>query len=227
MSRTGYLVVGALIFALAAAGVLVWTNYIDLSGKPSVAPADTVPVSTPTSQPSSREAQLVTQMNEAAAGGGFVASFLEADVRKWQIGQGHRLERFSLDPSGPVFARLTSSTPLDKVSVEWPSLGLSMALPVEFANLANGRTVEIGFIARSAQSNGSPELSVIYATQQAGNSLWRAIELKPTFEAYKFTFDVPKVDSGYINGPIVVFHSDATGNGRAVEMIGAYVKLVP
>lgn len=226
MSRTGYLVVGALIFALAAAGVLVWTNNIDLSGEPHTVPGNNLPT-TPTTAPPSREAQLVTAMNEAAAGGGFAASFLEEDVRKWQIGPGHRLERFSLDPSGPVFARLTSSGTLDKASVEWASLGLSMALPVEFANLANGRTVEVGFIARSAQSNGSPDLSVIYATQQAGNSLWRTIELKPNFEAFKFTFDVPKVESGYVNGPIVVFHSDAAGSGRAVEMIGSYVKLVP
>jgi len=222
MSRTGLLVVVALIFALAAAGVLVWTNALNISGQPSVAQNATAPATT---APPSRESQLVTLMNQSAAGGGFAASFLEADVRKWQIAPGHRLERFSLDPSGPVFSRLTSSVALDKESVQWSSLGLSMALPVEFANAANGQKVEIGFIARSAQSNGSPELSVIYATQQAGNSLWRAIQLKPTFEAFKFTFDVPKVETGYVNGPIVVFHSDAAGSGRAVEMIGAYVKL--
>lgn len=227
MSRTGYLVVGALIFALAAAGVLVWTNYIDLSGKPPVAAPKSAPASAPASQPPSREAQLVTAMNEAAAGGGFAASFMETDVRKWQIAPGHRLERFSLDPAGPVFARLTSGVALDKASVQWPSIGLSLTLPVGFAKLVNGRKVEVGFIARSAQSNGSPDLSVIYATRQAGNSLWRTFELKPNFEAYKFTYDVPSIESGYVNGPIVVFHSDAGGSGRAVEMIGAYVKLVP
>jgi len=222
MSRTGLLVVVALIFALAAAGVLVWTNALNISGQPSGAPSATAPSTT---APPSREAQLVTSMNQAAAGGGFAASFLETDVSKWQIAEGHRLERFSLASSGPVFARLTSSVALDRASVQWPSLGLSMALPVEFANLANGRTVEIGFIARAAQSNGSSELSVIYATQQAGNSLWQTVELKPNFEAYKFTYDVPRIETGYVNGPILVFHSDAAGGGKAVEMIGAYVKL--
>lgn len=225
MSRTGFLVVGALIFALAAAGVLVWTNAVDFSDKPPATTPSATTSPTASATHTSREAQLMTAMNEAAAGGGFVASFMEPDIGKWQIAPGHQLERFSLDPSGPVFSRVTSSAALDKASVEWPSLGLSMTLPLEFANVANGRKVEIGFVARSAQSNGSPELSVIYATRQAGNSLWRAVELKPTFEVYKFTYDVPQIEAGYVNGPIVVFHSDASGSGRAVEMIGAYVKL--
>src|SRR5262249_7776650 len=119
-----------------------------------------------------------------------------------------------------------SSSTLDKASVLWPSLGLSLTLPPEFANNVAGRKVEVGVIARSAQSNGSPEISVMYATRQAGNSGWQSIALQPNFEAYKFTYDVPNHEGGYTNGPMVVFHSDASGGGKAVEMIGAYIKIV-
>lgn len=224
MTRTT-LIIGALIFALAAAGVLVWTGVIDPSkttSTTSAPPADTAATVPPATL--SREAQLVNEMSAAAAGGGFAVSFVEADVRKWQLAEGQKLERFSLDAAGPVFARLTSPSALDKASVEWATLGLSLPLPVEFANMANGRKIEVGFVARAAQSNGSSEISAIYATQQAGNSGWQAITLKPSFEAYKFVYDVPRVDGGYTNGPIVVFHSDAAGSGRSIELIGAYVK---
>ena len=224
--RAGYLIVGALIFALAAAAVLIWTNQINLPGQPAAPPSATSVPST-TVAPPSHEAQLVTAMNEAAAGGGYVATFMEGDVGKWQIADGHKLERFSLGSNGPVFARFTSSTTLDKTSVQWPALGLSMTLPPEFANAVAGKKVEVGIIARAAQSNGSNELSVVYATRQSGNSGWQSIALQPNFEAYKITYDVPNREGGYTNGPMIVFHSDASGGGRAVEMIGAYLKVIP
>jgi hypothetical protein len=225
--RTSTLVIGALIFALAAAGVLVWTNQLNLPGQPE-APPSTPSAPSPTAPaPLSREAQLVTAMNEAAAAGGFAVSFKEGDVGKWKLADGHRLERFSLDAAGPVLARLSSSTPLEWTSNQWPTQGLSVLIPRQFAEMSNGRTVEIGFVARTAPVNGSPRITALYATQQAGNSQWKSIVLKPQFEMYKFTYAVPALDGGYTAEPIVVFHSDPAGAGHAVELIGAYVKLVP
>ena len=137
MTRTGNLIAGALAFALAAAGVLVWTDFLQLpkQGSAPLPSATTIPSN-------SNELRLVTAMTEAVAGGGFAASFLESDVRKWQIAEGHRIERFSLDAAGPAFARLTSSTPLDKASVLWSSLGLSLPMPLELANAANGSQID-------------------------------------------------------------------------------------
>ncbi len=222
MTRSGYLVAGALVFALAAAGVLVWTNFLDLSGENGFFPRAAAP-----SAPPSREAQLVKRMTEAVAEGGIAVSFVESDVRKWKVADGDRLEKFTLDSSGPVFARLTSSAALDKASIQWPSLGLSVGLPLEFTKLSNGRKIEVGFVARSAATNGSPAVSVVYATQQAGNSGWKSVNLQPQFEAYKFEYAVPSVPGGYTNPPVIVFHSDPSGSGRAVELIGLYVRPVP
>jgi hypothetical protein len=225
--RTGTLIIGALIFALAAAGVLVWTNVLKLPGQPE-APATVPSAPSPVaSAPLPREAQLVTAMNEAAAGGGIAISFKGEDVGKWKLANGHRLERFSLDAAGPVFARLSSSMPLEWTSNQWPTQGLSVLLPRQFAEASNGRTVEIGVIARTAPVNGSPRITALYATQQAGNSQWQSIVLKPQFEMYKFTYTVPSLEGGYAAEPILVFHSDPSGAGHAVEMIGAYVKLLP
>jgi hypothetical protein len=226
MGRGGTFIIGALVLALAAAGVLVWTGSLDPSlfaggsNVPSVPPMPSVP-----STPASREAQLVNAMNEAAAGGGFAASFLHTDAGKWKLADGHRLERFSLDPTGPTIARLTSSVALEWRSNQWPNQGLSVLLPKEFGQLANGRTIEIGVVARMAASNGSPHFTAVYATQQAGNSQWKSIVVKPQFEIHKFTYDVPAVETGYSSEPIVVITSDSAGQGRAVELIGIYVKL--
>jgi hypothetical protein len=221
MSRTGLFVMLALLIAAGAAAALFWTGV--LTGK-----VDEPPVVIPSSDlgSTSRDAQLVNEMRTAAVGGGYSASFSEQDVGKWQIAEGHKIERFSAGQSGSVFARLTSSGALDKSSVQWPTLGLSATLPVEFATATAGKKLEIGIIARSSQSNGSAALSVNFATRQAGNSGWQDIPLKPDFELFKFEYNVPVVETGYTNGPMIVLHSDATGSGNSAELIGIYVKVV-
>jgi len=222
--RAGTLIVGALIFALAAAAVLIWTNQISLPGQP---PAPTSAPATPSKPaPPSQEAQLVTAMNDVAAGGGFAATFQEQDLLKWQIADGNRLERFSLPTSDAAFARLTSSAVLDKASVSWPSLGLSAKLPVQFAQAANGKRIQVGLVARSAQTNGSPQVSIVFATQQAGNTGWRTFELGQQFQLFKFVYDIPPVEGGYTATPIIVVHSDEAGSGKAIELLGVYVKVV-
>lgn len=224
MQRSGLLVVIAMILVAAATGVLVWTNFFGqnkASDDAGQAPSTEVVPGT------SRESQLVNEMVSAASVDGYSATFSESDIGKWKIADGHKIERFGSGSTGAVFARLTSSAALDKASVAWPTLGLSATLPVEFANLASGRRVEIGFVARSSQSNGSSELSALYASRQAGNSGWQSFQLKPDFELYKFHYDVNPVEGGYTNGPMIVFHSDATGSGKSVEFLGMYVKALP
>lgn len=212
MSRTGFLVVGALIFALAAAGVLVWTNVLVIP-------------STPPSTPQTAEQKLMARIAERAAGGGVAVTFAEKDIKRWQLPTGHRLERFSLHDGEAVFARLTSEGPVDNEKPSWAERGLSIPLPVEFNNMTRGRRVEIGIVARSSQSNPSKALLAVYATQEAGNSGWQALGLKPAFELLTFTYDVPAVEA-YSNQPILVIHSDEEGMGKSVEILGAFVKLV-
>lgn len=211
MSRTGYLIVSALIFALAAAGVLVWTNTVQL------------PISM---SPQSAEKKLVDQMNEAVAGGGgYAVAFGQADVTKWQLGAGHRLERFSVEGGDAVFARLTSGAPLNKETWEWATQGLSTELPVQFNNQTNGKKIEIGIVARMSSANPSKTISVAYATQQAGNSGWQEIALSGDFALKTFTFDVPPLEPGsYTAKPILVIHADSSGGGAAAEILGVYVK---
>lgn len=212
MSRAGFLIL-AVVLALAAAGVLYWTK----SQQPSVS----TPLPT-----QSIESKLVAQMSDNAAGNGFAATFTDADAKKWQVGSGHQLERFTSDDGKNVVARLTSSTPIDFASFDWPTQGLSIVLPVEFAALANGKRIEVGFAARMPGANASEAISVIYATQQAGNSTWQQVQLGPTFALGRFTFDVPAVAEGYTKNPIIVFHSDGAGGGKSVELLGLYVKVV-
>lgn len=215
MSRTGSLIVGAFLFAAAAAGVLVWTNFLDLSGaKPRSSASQSDPLQT-----DSGEAEFMALINDAAARGGFAATF--ADSANWQVTEGHRLERFSLTKPNIVMARLSSAVPRrDDMLLQ----GLSIELPIDFAQRVNGKQIEIGVVARVPQSNGATEISLVYATRQAGNSGWRPLSLGPQFALHSFKFDVPKVDLGYTAQPIVVMHADSAGQGRAVEMLGIYVK---
>ncbi len=201
----------AVVLALVAAGVLATTNFFG--------------VDLPFFRPS--EQQLVTRMTEAAAGGGYAVTFVEADAKKWHVGPGHQLEKFTLGQGDATFARLTSSTPLDESTWEWSTQGLSITFPVEFNNLTNGRTIEIGVVARLAQARPTDAISVAYATQQAGNSGWKKIPLGSEFELRKFTFDVPAIGPGtYTKEPILVIHADASGRGRGAEILGVYVKRV-
>lgn len=221
MSRTGLFVVLALLVAAGASAALFWTGVFG-------GPVNQPPVATPSADlgSSSRDTQLVNEMRNVAAGGGYAASFSEQDVSKWQIADGHKIERFSAGQAGAVFARLTASVALDKSSVQWPTLGLSATLPVEFATTTAGKKLEIGVIARSSPSNGSSVLSVNFATRQAGNSGWQDIPLKPDFDLFKFVYEVPVFEPGYTNGPMIVLHSDASGSQKSAELIGIYIKVL-
>lgn len=219
MGRSGTFIIGVLVLALAAAGILVWADVVKL-------PESMFPQPPSVPAVSSTDTGLISAMNDAVASGGFAATLSESDARRWLVAEGHRLERFSLDPQGPAFARLTSAAVLDKASNQWPTLGLSVGLPLAFTKITIGQRIEVGIVARSAPSNGSPNLTAVYATQQAGNSGWKSIPLQSEFQLLKFVYDVPAVDGGYANSPIIVLHSDATGGGRAVEIIGVYAKAV-
>lgn len=216
MSRTGFLVVGALIFALAAAGVLVWTNVLEYSGEPAS--------STQAVALSDTELQAVGSMKQAATTGGFAATFSGREGRTWELAAGHRVERFALSGGEDILARLVSSVPLDKDHVVD---GLFVELPVEFSQLSNGKRIEVGVVARSGHSNPSAELSLLYATRQAGNSGWKTLKLSPVFELRTISFDVPTVADGYSAKPVIAVRGDTAGQGLAVELLGVYAKIVP
>jgi hypothetical protein len=169
----------------------------------------------------------VKDLKEAAAGGGYAVTFAQADASKWQIGEGHRLERFTAADGTTAFARLTSSKGVEPTSFEWPNQGLSSRFPVAFNNRTNGGKLQIGVIARAPGTNASKAVSVVYATWQAGNSGWKDIPVGPNFELTTFTFDVPKLAPGaYTNQPIIVINADRSGNGASVEILGIYVKQI-
>lgn len=218
MSRTGALVVAALILGLVAAAVLVWSNNTNLPGFRSEPSTTEVAGSSP-------EAQLVALMTEVATAGGVAATFTDNDLPKWKLAQGHKLERYSLGGANATMARLTSAAPFDPTSVDWYSTAATFTLPLEFAQRTNGKKIEVGIVARSPSTNASPVLSAVYATQQAGNSGWKPLALSGEFKLIKFEYDVPAVEGGYQNAPILAFHSDAQGAGRSVEILGAYARL--
>lgn len=218
MSRAGFLIVVALVLALIAAGVLVWTN--QLSQDANHAPRDASSPPTLTPDASSGEAEYMALTNDAAAGTGFVATFAENSAR-WQVSDGHRLERIWLKEPDIVMARLASSLERrDDMLLQ----GLSVELPVEFAQQVNGKKIEVGILARMPQTNGAGEVSLVYATRQAGNSGWKQLKLSPQFALHSFVYEVPKVDEGYTVQPAVVIHADTSGKGRAVEILGIFVK---
>jgi hypothetical protein len=210
--KSNYFVVGAILLALLVAGVLFGTNFFTRN---------------PFVQASSPE-ELLAEMSQAAIGGGFAVTFSEKDASRWTLANGHRLERFSVDSKDAAFARLSSSVPLDPKTWEWAGQGLAVTFPVGFNNATNGHKIEIGIVARRSLTNSSDAISVVYATQQAGNTGWHKITLKQDFELATFTFDVPKVtDGAYTHQPILVIHSDSEGRGRAGEILGVYVKSAP
>jgi hypothetical protein len=173
----------------------------------------------------SSETAWVTRMNEAVKGGGYSVTFTQADAGKWQVADGHRLEKFSVDGGDTMFARLTSGAPLNRDTWEWSTQGLSTTLPVEFNNQTNGKKIEIGVVARASAVNASPALSVVYATQQAGNSGWRQIPLAGQLQLTTFIFQVPEIPPGtYTAHPILVIHADDSGGSRAAEIVGVYIR---
>lgn len=224
MGRTGGLIVTALILALVAAGVLVWANVLDLSSLRGSAPSSSSPTgSPPAGSTDSGEQALMALVKEASGTGGFAATFAERDVDKWKVSDGHQLERFWLKQPDLVMARFSSKLPRrDDILLQ----GLSVELPLEFAQRANGRRIEVGILARTPRTNGNGGVSLVYATQQMGNSGWKPLPLTTEFALHSFRFDVPAVAEGYTATPIVVAHADPSGNGRAVELLGLYVKIV-
>jgi len=203
------MIAGAVVLALVAAGVLFGTDFFQ---KNLFGPSET---------------ELLAEVQGASKVGGYAATFAEPSAAAWRLAEGHRLERFSLNDQGAVFARLSSSKPLDAKSFDWPSLGLTWKLTQEFNNQTNGLPIEIGIVARQAATNGSNTLFVMYATEQAGNSGWKPIQLSSSFELKTIRWTVPRIEpGGYKNPPIVVLHSDATGSGKAIEILGVYVKPV-
>jgi hypothetical protein len=166
-------------------------------------------------------------MTEVTALGGFAVTFAESDASRWQVAAGQKLERFSLGDGQYTFARLTNSGPLNNETPKWSDRGLSFTLPLEFSNRSKGRRVEVGVVARSAQANSAGAFSIVYATQQAGNSGWQVLELSPSFELKTFIYQVPSIDGDYQYPPVVVLHSDADGKGRSTELLGIYVKILP
>jgi hypothetical protein len=67
-------------------------------------------------------------------------------------------------------------------------------------------------------------MNAVFATRQAGNSGWQSIPLGPKFELHTFQYDVPAVDGGYNQEPILVLHADAAGQGRALELLGIVLR---
>jgi hypothetical protein len=174
------------------------------------------------------EEEHLANLKEAAFGGGYAVTFAPTDSAKWQVGEGHRLEKFSVEGGTTSFARLTSNAPLDAKTWKWSTQGLSTTFPVDFNNIANGGKLQIGIIARAPATNGSKVISVVYATQQAGNSGWRDIRIGSAFEMSTFTFNVPKRKPGsYTAQPILVIHADKRGAGASAEILGIYVKQLP
>jgi hypothetical protein len=207
--RSTYLIAGAIVLALVAAGVLFGTDFFR---KNPFGPS---------------EKELLAQLNGVTTAGGYAATFADPAASTWRLAQGHRLERFSLNDDGAVFARLTSDVPLNKETWDWATQGLSWSLPVTFNNKSNGKKIEIGIVARQSQANGADALYLAYATHQAGNSGWHKIDLGGSFRLSTFVFDVPKLEPGaYTAQPILVMHADPSGTGKSAEILGAYVKTV-
>lgn len=208
MGRMG-LVAGAVALVVAALTAFFWNDIRRLA-----------------SGELSAEGKLVAQVISAGGGGGFSVTFSQADAKKWQVAQGHRLERFTLESGDAAVARIVSTIPLDMTSTEWPTQGLSVQLPAEFSNRSNGKPIEIGIVARVAAGRQKGPLTVVYATRQAGNSGWQQLEVGGQFELKTLSYKVPPLEGGYTNPPVLVINADPSGNGGGIELIGVYIKIV-
>lgn len=223
MSRSGLLITSALLFAVVAAGVLVWLNVLD-GYRPGTGDP-TATNSNPTSgDATSHESELVKLMNDVAAGSGYAATFNADDTHSWKIDDGHTLERFRFGGTGAAFARISSTVPL---APEIVHLGIAVFWPSELTNRFSGQNVEVGIVARGAPTNPAPSLTAVFATRQAGNSGWQELQLTPQFQLLRFSYQVPKVDGGYQSEPMLVLHADREGKGRGVELLGVLVRPEP
>jgi hypothetical protein len=229
MSRIGYLIAIAVLIAALAAGVLVWQNYFDTPPQVATTNAGST-VSDQSPKPSTKplsdaDAKWFEMMRQIPTDGGFSATFAKKDLGNWVLAAGHKLERYSLGGDEAAMGRLTSTEVLNPENTDWRASTLSFTLPMEFSRLSNGKKIEVGIVARTAMANGSPALYTVYATQEAGNSGWKAIQLTGDFQLVKFVYQVPELPAGYKNNPLIAFHSDAKGEGRSIELLGAYVRL--
>lgn len=211
MSNRSLILVGAGVASLVAFGIVFFLNVFQIQQALGLPPT---------------EEQLMEAIESASNQGGISAAFGDAEVKKWQIPDGHQLERFGLNDQGMVFARLRSDGPVNNDLPDWALRGLSLRLPTALNQAAQGKDIEIGVVARSAQSNPSPEMAAVYATQQAGNSGWQNFKLTSYFDLHKFTYTVPVPDTGYDRSPILVIHPDAVGKKRSVEILGVYIKIL-
>jgi hypothetical protein len=212
MNNRNLILLGAAATALVTFGLLFFLNVFHIQQALGFPPT---------------EEQLMEAIESASKQGGISAAFSDGEVKKWQIPDGHQLERFGLNDQGMVFARLRSDGPINNDLPEWALRGLSLKLPTALNQAAQGKEIEIGVVARSAQSSPSPEMAAVYATQQAGNSGWQSFKLTSYFDLHKFTYKVPVPDTGYDRAPILVFHPDVEGKKRSVEILGVYIKILP
>ncbi len=169
----------------------------------------------------------LADMTVVSGAGRFEATFSEMDIKRWGLPPKHRLERRRLHEGEILFAHLTCIGPVNNAATSWDLRGLSLKLPVELNNFSRGKRIEVGVVARSGAECVSHAMMAVYATQEAGNSGWRSLALKPTFELLTFTYEVPATVERYTKHPILVIHSDENGASRSVEMLGAYVKVSP
>lgn len=176
---------------------------------------------------SPRPEDLLTQARDAAGADGIAATFADRDAKRWHIPAGHQVTRFALADGQVKYVRFASAVPLDNKATAWAERGLSLSLPLAFTTQTAGRTIEIGVVARAAQVKAAPVLSVVYATQQAGNSGWRKIKLAAEFGLTTLTYDVPSAAGGYKHPPIIVLNADPSGGGRAIELLALYVRPSP
>jgi hypothetical protein len=222
MNQKGVLIVAVIVLGLAAAGALfVWMLP---SGDEVATASDTEAVSLRTSGPtiSSEYSIAMNTMKQSAGDAGFAATFASG-TEQWVLSEGHKLEKFSLGKDA-AFARLTSSVPIETSKVVD---GLYVELPLDFAVNANGRKVQVGIVARAAQSNPASRFSALYATQQAGNSGWKSIAAGEAFELHTFEFLVPKQTDGYSAKPVISIRADDEGREVGLELIGVYAKVLP
>jgi hypothetical protein len=226
MPRNGSLIIIGAVVIVAALGLFIWTKFIDVEA-PSGAGGTSSPGQTqPIATAQNNDAKWIKYMTNVLAEGGLVATFGEANIKNWRIADGHRLERFSLEGGNVAFGRLSSSVERLNTSPTWPERGLSYAFPVEWSNNNKGINIEVGIVARSPTNNASEVLNFVYSTQQAGHSGWQIVGLTGSFELHTFQYVVPNIEEAYVNPPVVVVHADDTAQGRAVEILGIYVKRV-
>lgn len=224
MPKAGFLIAGAAVIVAVAIGFFFWGGWLKelgTGGQPvSNAPGAEVSLS---GEPDQKVVELAEMLSEVKNAGGFTATFSSADVPKWKLAAGHRLERLELVGQDQMLARLSGSERVD------PSVvmdGLLLELPVEFSQRANGKKIEIGIVARASKVGPADSFLAIYLTRQAGNSGWRQFKLSPELVAHKFEYDVPAVSEGYQQHPIVAIHADPGGGDRGVELLGAYVRIL-